>query len=158
MALLSSKMKAWFLGQLQWKSELKKACVAKSDSYTIWLHCASLGEFEQAKPVLEAIRKSYADRVFIYLSFFSPSGYLIRKNEPLANAVGYLPLDTPQNANDFLDLLKPQLVLLVKYEFWPNYLDAIYQRKIYSISFSSIFRKNQIYFSNYFYFLMKGII
>jgi 3-deoxy-D-manno-octulosonic-acid transferase len=99
----------------------------------IWIHCASLGEFEQGRVLLEQLKKQYTDRK-ILLSFFSPSGYEIRKNYPLADIVVYLPNDTPKNARHFVKLANPELTFFIKYEFWYNYLAALEGRQIFQVS------------------------
>lgn len=114
----------------------------------IWMHCASLGEFEQGRPVLERIRSDHPDAALL-LTFFSPSGYEIRKNYPLADAVMYLPVDTSDNARWFLDIVRPSVAVLVKYDFWPELLLEIRQRKIPAVAVASIFRPDQIYFRWY---------
>jgi 3-deoxy-D-manno-octulosonic-acid transferase len=114
----------------------------------IWFHCASLGEYEQGLPVFEKIKEQYPKHKIV-LSFFSPSGYEIRKNTPIADVVIYLPLDTSKNANWFLNLVHPDLVVFVKYEFWPNYLNALKNRDITSILISALFREDQSFFRFY---------
>jgi len=114
----------------------------------IWFHCASLGEFEQARPVIEALKKQN-NQTRIILTFFSPSGYEIRKNYEFADAVLYLPLDTRANANHFLELMKPDLAVFVKYEFWYHYLAELKERKTPTLLFSAIFRKEQVFFKWY---------
>lgn len=109
------------------------------------MHCASLGEFEQGRPVIEAIRKRYPG-VKIMLTFFSPSGYEIRKNYPGAEHVMYLPLDSPKVANEFLSLVKPNLAVFVKYEFWHFYLKALHEKQIPVVLISGIFRPSQPFF------------
>lgn len=115
------------------------------DDSCIWFHCASLGEYEQGLPVFEEIKKTYPNHIIV-LSFFSPSGYEIRKNSPIANIVVYLPLDSKKNAHRFLNVIHPDLTIFVKYEIWPNYLKEIKARKIKTILISAVFRRNQIYF------------
>lgn len=115
------------------------------DERYVWFHCASLGEFEQGRPVLEYFRQRHPE-VKILLTFYSPSGYEVRKNYKHADIVSYLPLDTAGNVNRFLDLVKPELAIFVKYEFWPNFLIGLKQRNIPTISISAIFRQNQVYF------------
>jgi len=110
-----------------------------------WMHCASLGEFEQGRPVLEALKGKYPDCQII-LSFFSPSGYTIRKNYEGADLVCYLPMDGPGNASRFLDLVQPTQVLFVKYEFWYFYLHEIAKRRISVILVSGSFRAGQAFF------------
>jgi 3-deoxy-D-manno-octulosonic-acid transferase len=114
----------------------------------IWVHCASLGEFEQARPVIERI-KNDSSSAFIILTFFSPSGYEVRKNYKYADVVLYLPTDTAKNASGFLDQVKPDLALFVKYEFWYHYLTGLKNRKIPVVLFSAIFRKEQVFFTWY---------
>jgi 3-deoxy-D-manno-octulosonic-acid transferase len=113
-----------------------------------WFHCASLGEFEQGRPVIEAFKKEYPN-FKIFLTFFSPSGYEVRKNYAEADFIFYLPSDTPANANRFVQLVNPQIAFFVKYEFWYNYLHTLHQKGIPAVSFSAIFRPNQIFFKSY---------
>ncbi|WP_242134421.1 3-deoxy-D-manno-octulosonic acid transferase [Aestuariivivens marinum] len=115
---------------------------------TLWFHCASLGEYEQGLPVFNELRNHYK-RHKIILSFFSPSGYEIRKNSPIADCVVYLPLDTKQNARRFLDIVNPELTIFVKYDIWPNYLNEINKRHLRAILISAAFRKNQRFFKFY---------
>lgn len=112
---------------------------------TLWFHTASLGEFEQCRPLIECCRAERPD-VKILLTFFSPSGFEIQKNYPHADGIIYLPFDTLKNVNCFLRRFQPNVAVFVKYEFWPNYLHALYQRKIPIFSISSRFHKNQIFF------------
>ena len=114
----------------------------------IWFHAASLGEFEQGRPLIERIRKGYP-QYKILQTFFSPSGYEVRKNYDGADIVCYLPIDTPSNVKKFVDLVNPRMVFFVKYEFWQNYLNALYKKGIPVYSVSSIFRPNQIFFRWY---------
>ncbi len=112
----------------------------------IHFHCASFGEFEQGKPVLEALRKNYPDHKIV-LTFFSPSGYELKKNEPLSDYVFYLPLDGPKNARDFIDLVEPDMSFFVKYEFWHFYIKEFKDRKIPIYFVSCIFRPNANFLS-----------
>lgn len=114
----------------------------------IWFHAASLGEFEQGRPLIEKIRARYPEYK-ILLTFFSPSGYEVRKNYQGADIVCYLPLDKPRNVNKFLDIIQPCMAFFIKYEFWKNYLDELHKRNIPVYSVSSIFRKEQIFFKWY---------
>lgn len=120
----------------------------KKEDNTLWLHCASLGEFEQGLPVFKELRTLYPNHKIV-LSFFSPSGYEIRKNTDVADLVVYLPLDTKSNAKRFIDLVKPELTIFVKYDIWPNMLNALNKRKLRAILISATFRKNQSYFKFY---------
>ncbi|WP_337041749.1 3-deoxy-D-manno-octulosonic acid transferase [Emticicia sp. 17c] len=113
-----------------------------------WFHCASLGEFEQGRPVIEAFRQQYPDYK-ILLTFFSPSGYEIRKNYSGADYIYYLPADTPENAHRFVSILEPSVAFFVKYEFWKNYLHELKKENIPVISFSAIFRPDQVFFKFY---------
>jgi 3-deoxy-D-manno-octulosonic-acid transferase len=111
----------------------------------IWVHCASLGEFEQARPMIETLKKEYPE-YRILLTFFSPSGYEVRKEYAFADIVCYLPFDTPKKVTAFFNLVKPTLAVFVKYEFWYNYIHEAYLRKIPVYLISSIFRENQPFF------------
>ncbi len=113
-----------------------------------WFHAASLGEFEQGRPVMEAYRNDYPDH-FILLTFFSPSGYEIRKNYSGADFICYLPIDTPSNARDFVRIVNPRIAFFIKYEFWFNYLRELRRNGSHILSFSSIFRPSQIFFKSY---------
>ena len=119
-----------------------------SNAQYIWFHAASLGEFEQGRPLIERIRKEYP-QYKILQTFFSPSGYEVRKNYDGADIVCYLPIDTPSNVKKFVDLVNPCMVFFVKYEFWQNYLNMLSKRGIPVYSVSSIFRPNQIFFRWY---------
>ena len=114
----------------------------------IWFHAASLGEFEQGRPLIERIRQEYP-QYKILQTFFSPSGYEVRKNYEGADIVCYLPMDTPGNAKKFINLVNPCMVFFVKYEFWKNYLNILYNKGVPVYSVSSIFRPNQIFFRWY---------
>lgn len=114
----------------------------------IWIHASSLGEFEQGRPLIETIRRTYPERK-ILLTFFSPSGYEVRKNYNQVDAVCYLPFDLPSNVRRFLDLVKPQSAIFIKYEFWANYLTELKKRDIPTYIISAIFRPKQIFFRFY---------
>ena len=111
----------------------------------VWFHCASLGEFEQGRPVIEAFREKFQEHQ-ILLTFFSPSGYEIRKNYPGADYIFYLPIDSSANAKRFLNLVKPEFAIFVKYEFWFNYLWQLQKQQVPVIVFSAIFRPGQRFF------------
>ena len=111
----------------------------------IWIHASSLGEFEQARPLIEKLRQERPQE-HIVLSFFSPSGFEIRKNYDKVDCVCYLPFDTPANAREFVELLHPKMAIFVKYEFWGNYLDELRKREVPTYLISSIFRPGQIFF------------
>ncbi|MBQ9418326.1 MAG: 3-deoxy-D-manno-octulosonic acid transferase [Bacteroidales bacterium] len=111
----------------------------------VWFHAASLGEFEQARPVMEAYRRQHPDQPML-LTFFSPSGYEVRKDYGGADAVCYLPLDTPRNVRRFLDAVHPKMAFFVKYDIWYNYLNQLHRRHIPTYLFSAIFRPGQYFF------------
>jgi len=136
----NAKAKAWVKG----RSEQRVAVFKKS----IWFHFASLGEFEQGRPVLEAVKTQYPGHPVV-VSFFSPSGYEIRKNTPLADAVYYLPLDTPANARAFIKAIDPVAVIFTKYEYWYHYFNQLHQQQIPLYVISAIFRPKQIFFKWY---------
>lgn len=125
-----------------------QAALAQEGRPRIWMHCASLGEFEQGRPVLEALRQQYPGHAIV-LTFFSPSGYEVRKHYDGADYICYLPLDSEANASAFLDTVKPALCIFVKYEFWYYYLSAMQARHIPCLLISAIFRKEQGFFRWY---------
>ncbi|MEJ1238653.1 glycosyltransferase N-terminal domain-containing protein [Chryseolinea sp. T2] len=146
-AWFSPKLAAFVKGRISAFEMLRANVGAKPGPY-IWVHCASLGEFEQGRPVIEEIRKSFPG-YRVLLSFFSPSGYEVRKNYDAADVVSYLPWDTSKNARQWLSVVNPSLVIFVKYEYWHHYIAAIREREIPLLSISAIFRPNQIYFKWY---------
>lgn len=115
---------------------------------TFWFHCASLGEYEQGLPIFQQLRTDYPDHKIV-LSFFSPSGYVIRKNTKIADVVVYLPIDIRANAKRFIDLVHPELTVFVKYDIWPNYLHELQRRGLKALLISAVFRKDQSYFRFY---------
>lgn len=139
----SPKIKKMIAGQRDAFSRLEE--IAPDIHGCVWVHAASLGEFEQGRPLIEKIRSEHPEKK-ILLTFFSPSGYEVRKNYKQADAVVYLPFDTPKNARRFLDLVNPSLAVFVKYEFWGNYLTELSRRGIPTYIISAIFRKKQIFF------------
>lgn len=128
----------------------------KSTDKTFWFHAASLGEYEQGLPVIERIKEKYPAHKII-VSFFSPSGYEVRKNNTIADATVYLPLDTLKNAKKFIQLTHPDAVFFIKYEFWPNYLNELKRQNIPSYLISGIFRENQAFFKWYGGFYRKAL-
>jgi len=142
----SNKAKLWVTGRYDWKNRYKS--INSTAGKTLWMHVSSLGEFEQGRPVLERFGQEYPDW-HIILSFFSPSGFEIRKNYTGADSVVYLPADTPDNARAFLDIIRPDLVVFVKYDFWFNYLSELSNRKIPVLLVSGLFRKEQPFFRWY---------
>lgn len=116
-----------------------------ADDQVIWLHAASLGEYEQGLPILKRLRELYPEKKLV-VTFFSPSGYEAKKHSKEADVILYLPLDLPRRVNRFLYLLHPQMAIFVKYEFWPNYLLALKDRGIPTYLVSGVFRKDQLFF------------
>jgi 3-deoxy-D-manno-octulosonic-acid transferase len=145
-APFNSKASLWVRGRKGWQARLRKE-IDPGDR-KVWIHCSSLGEFEQGRPVIEEIRKEHPE-LKVILTFFSPSGYEIRKNYSEAACVEYLPADSPHNARKFMDLVKPELVIFVKYEFWNNYITEISDRAIPLYLVSGIFRPGQHFFKWY---------
>lgn len=115
---------------------------------TFWFHCASLGEYEQGLPIFKQLRAENPHHKIV-LTFFSPSGYEIRKNTEIADVVVYLPMDTKSNAKRFVKLVHPELTIFVKYEIWPNYLNELKKQGLRAILISAVFRKEQSYFKFY---------
>ena len=153
-ALFSPKIRRFVTG----RKAVFKTLSSQLDSSkkTIWMHAASLGEYEQGVPVLEAVRSRYPEHQIV-LSFFSPSGFEVKKNTPLADSVVYLPIDSLRNAMQFIKVLKPSLAIFVKYEVWPNYMTALQQAEIPSILIAAIFRPNHIYFKWHGRFMRKSL-
>lgn len=145
-AFFSPKMKLFVNG----RKDVFKILQTKLDknNKTIWFHAASLGEYEQGLPVMEKVKTKFPDHKII-LTFFSPSGYEVRKNNTVADVTIYLPLDTKTNSKRFLDLVKPEMTFFIKYEYWPNYLNELKKRNIKTFLISGIFRKDQAFFKWY---------
>lgn len=145
-ALFHPKARRWVDGRRQWRVRYTRAFEKKGR--VLWVHAASLGEFEQGRPVIEVFREKYPGWQIV-LTFFSPSGYEIRKNYPLADFVCYLPADTRRNARDFLDLIQPDAAVFVKYEFWAGYLSELKRRRTPTLLVSALFRPGQPFFRWY---------
>lgn len=145
-ALFSPKIKLFVEGRKNVFSILKEKI--STDDKTIWFHAASLGEYEQGLPVIEKIKEKYPSHKII-VSFFSPSGYEVRKNNTVADVTIYLPLDTKSNAKRFLKLVHPEIVFFIKYEFWLNYLKELEKNKTPTYLISGIFRDSQMFFKWY---------
>jgi 3-deoxy-D-manno-octulosonic-acid transferase len=151
-APVNTKASQWVKGRKDWATRLKEKI--NSGNKNIWIHCASLGEFEQGRPFIEMIRKLKPEYK-ILLTFFSPSGFEIRKDYGLADYVCYLPVDTPQNASRFISLVNPSLAIFVKYEFWNNYILTLSEKQIPLYLISGIFRPGQHFFKWYGTFFRK---
>lgn len=145
-SIFSKKVKKMWKGERQ-TLDILKSKVNPNHQY-IWFHAASLGEFEQGRPLIERIRTDYPEYK-ILLTFFSPSGYEVRRNYEHADIVCYLPIDTIRNARRFLRTVRPCMAFFIKYEFWYNYLHILKHRNVPVYSVSSIFRENQIFFRWY---------
>ncbi|MBE9575362.1 3-deoxy-D-manno-octulosonic acid transferase [Flavobacterium proteolyticum] len=120
----------------------------QSSDKTIWFHAASLGEYEQGLPVIEAIKQQFPNHKIV-VTFFSPSGYEVRKNNTVADVTVYLPLDTISNAKQFIQLVHPEMAFFIKYEYWPNYLNELKKQQIKTYLISGILRENQAFFKWY---------
>lgn len=143
-APFSGKARLYVSGRKNWAVKLQRQ--TELNARYIWIHCASLGEFEQGRPVIEGIRHEYPEYKIV-LTFFSPSGYEIRKKYPFADIVSYLPRDSARNARRFLDIIKPEKALFIKYEFWYYYITELHKRAIPLYLISGIFRKEQMFFT-----------
>jgi 3-deoxy-D-manno-octulosonic-acid transferase len=153
-ALFHNKIKLGVQGRSKTFEKLRDSI--QENEKTIWFHCASLGEYEQGLPVFQEIKKMYPKHKIV-LSFFSPSGFEIRKENSMADLVVYLPLDTKTNARKFLKLIHPDLTVFVKYEIWPNYLKELKLREVKTVLISAIFRKDQSYFKSTGAFMRKSL-
>ncbi|MGM0391249.1 MAG: 3-deoxy-D-manno-octulosonic acid transferase [Bacteroidota bacterium] len=151
---LSEKMKLFVNGRKETFPTLKSKL--NEQDRTIWFHMASLGEFEQGVPIIEVVKNQYPNHKIV-VSFFSPSGYEIKKNTPLADAVVYLPLDTRKNVSKFLNLVHPEIAIFIKYEFWPNYLKELKSRNIRTLLVSGGFRKDQLFFKPFGSWMRKSL-
>lgn len=143
-ALFNEKAKNWVAGRRAYWKQLPDV----KNRNVVWFHCASLGEFEQGRPVIESWKNEFPTD-FILVTFFSPSGYEQKKNDTIADCITYLPLDTPRNARRFIDHFQPQSAFFIKYEFWLNYIRKAKQSgsKLYGVSV--LFRSNQRFFKWY---------
>jgi len=145
-AFFNQKAAQFILGRKQIFSQIAEK--VSPNNQNIWFHFASLGEFEQGRPVLEKIKSLHPQKKII-VTFFSPSGYEIRKNYALADGIFYLPLDSSKNAKRFIEIINPEMAIFTKYEFWYYYFKALHKNKIPLYLISGIFRKEQIFFKGY---------
>jgi len=146
-SIFNAKAKLWVKGRKNWKKTLQDKISTIPDYVKrkkVWVHVSSLGEFEQGRPVLEAIRKQHPECCII-LTFFSPSGYEVRKNYDVADIVLYLPVDTRYNAKVFTEFVQPDLVIWVKYDFWYYFLSELKQKNIPVLLISAVFRENSVF-------------
>mgnify|MGYP000138515363 CR=1 FL=1 len=144
LAIFNKKLKLFVDGR---KETFSKISALKNEQ-TIWFHAASLGEFEQARPIIEEIKKEYK-QYKILVTFFSPSGYEVRKNYNLADVICYLPLDSKLKAKKFIEIVNPKMAIFIKYEFWPNFLNQLKRKEIPTILVSGILREKQLFFKSY---------
>ena len=151
-AIFNQKLKLFVAGRKQTFSKISTL----RDHKTIWFHAASLGEFEQARPIIEALKAKYVDYK-ILVTFFSPSGYEIRKKYDLADVICYLPIDSKLNAKKFVAMVNPRLAIFIKYEFWPNLLSELKKKEITTILVSGILREKQLFFKNYGGFMREAL-
>jgi 3-deoxy-D-manno-octulosonic-acid transferase len=152
-SLFNSKARQWIYGRRRWRL---KSAIPDTGTKTFWFHAASLGEFEQGRPLMEEMRNRIPD-CRIVLTFYSPSGYEIRKNYEGADIICYLPLDTHYNARNFIERIKPDAVFFIKYEFWYFYLRQLHQLAIPVYLISGIFRPRHIFFRKYGWFFRQQL-
>ncbi len=153
-SLFNKKAQLFIKGRQDLFSKAQKQI--NPDDQLIWFHAASLGEFEQGKPIIEQCKKDFPTYK-ILVTFFSPSGYELRKNDETADYVFYLPLDTPSNMKKWLDIVNPNLVILIKYEFWFNLLHMLHKRSIPTLVVSAVFRSDQSFFKPYGSFILNAL-
>lgn len=153
-AFFSPKLKLFVEGRKSVFSYLEKNLSKKPP--VIWIHAASLGEFEQGLPLIEHLKTNYKEHK-ILVTFFSPSGYEVKKNTKAAHLVTYLPLDTLKNAEKFIQQVNPKLAIFIKYEIWPNYLSILKKKEIPTLLIAAIFNKKQVFFKSYGRFMRKSL-
>ena len=153
-AFFNPKLKLFVNGRKHVFSTLQQKI--NPDDKIIWFHAASLGEFEQGLPVMESVKKEFSTYK-ILVTFFSPSGYEVKKNHKLPDIITYLPLDTKENAKKFISMVNPSLEIFIKYEFWPNYLLELKKRNIPVLLASGLFRSGQSFFKNYGGFMRRSL-
>lgn len=153
-SLFSPKLKLFVTGRQHVFATLEEKIAA--NDHIIWFHVASLGEYEQAVPIINALKKSHPIHK-ILVSFFSPSGYEVKKNNSIADVVVYLPLDSIKNAKQFIKLAHPDIAVFIKYEIWPNYLRLLKKEGVPTILASGLFRSSQVYFKPYGGFMKKAL-
>ena len=146
LAVFSPKLKVFYEGRRSVFRKLESEI--SSEDRIIWVHAASLGEYEQGVPVMEALKKQFPEHKLL-LTFFSPSGYDQKKNNTLSEFTTYLPLDTSENAKQFINTVKPEMAFFIKYEFWPNYLRELHQKSVKTYLISGVFRQKQPFFQWY---------
>jgi len=146
-SFFNKKAKLWINGRKNIWEKIKTLNIPENKK-VVWIHVSSLGEFEQGRPLIEEIKKNFTS-TFVVLTFFSPSGYEIRKNYQMADAVLYLPLDTKNNAKKFYEFIKPNIVFFVKYDFWYYFISEAHKRNIPIFLISAVFKEQNIFFKWY---------
>jgi 3-deoxy-D-manno-octulosonic-acid transferase len=154
LALVNTKLSLFVNGRKETFSILKK--YISNEDKVIWIHAASLGEYEQGLPIIEELKRTNPSHKIV-LSFFSPSGYEVKKNSKVVDVICYLPLDTKKNVDLFIATTHPTVVIFIKYEIWPNYLLALKKKNIPTFLVSALFKENQIYFKWYGAFMRKAL-
>lgn len=152
--IFSKKLRLFVQGRKKTFPLISETLTTQDQS--IWFHCASLGEYEQGVPIMEALKKTYPNYKLV-VSFFSPSGFEVKKNNTLADVTVYLPMDTKQNARKFIKAINPVCAFFIKYEVWPNYLFELEKKSIPTILVSGVFRKDQIYFKKHGRFMKNAL-
>ena len=154
-SLFNPKAKLWVDGR---KNVLQSIAEnINPNDKPIWFHAASLGEFEQGRPIIEEVKNKYPNKK-ILLTFYSPSGYEVRKDYEGADWIYYLPLDTKSKSDEFVELVNPELAVFIKYEFWPNIINSLYKAKVKTIVISAIFREDQVFFKSYGGWMRKSLL
>jgi 3-deoxy-D-manno-octulosonic-acid transferase len=151
----NKKAKSWLDGRKSWEQELKKSI--NSNLPLIWVHCASAGEFEQGKPVIEALKREYPDHQ-VLVSFFSPSGYEMGKKYTGADVITYLPIDSHKNAKRFISIIQPQVAIFVKYDFWYHYFQTLAFNHVPLLIIAAVFRQKQVFFQWWGRFFRKMLL
>jgi len=147
-AIRGGKAALWVKGRKNWENILVQKLKPYQDRKKIWFHCASLGEFEQGRPMMEALKKKHPEYCIV-ISFFSPSGYEVQKNYTGADVICYLPADSKKNAATFLEFVNPAIIIFIKYEFWLYYLRAIKQKGLQAYLVSAVFKPHHPFFRWY---------
>jgi len=155
LSVFNKKTRLWITGRWGWRNTLREWRKLHGNK-VIWFHAASLGEFEQGRPVMQQIKERFPGYAIV-LTFYSPSGYEIRKEFPGADLVSYLPLDTFYNAGTFIQIIRPEFAIFIKYEFWYFYLQKLAKNKIPVYLISAIFRKDQVFFKWYGWWFRKNL-
>lgn len=154
-SIFNPKAKLWVEGRKNVLQSISENI--NPDEKPIWFHAASLGEFEQGRPIIEAVKQKYPNKK-VLLTFYSPSGYEVRKDYDGADWIYYLPLDTKSNSDKFVELVNPEIAVFIKYEFWPNIINSLYKAKVNTIVISAIFREDQIFFKSYGGWMRKSLL